>query len=80
MDMNMPVMDGCEATRKIRASERPDTKDLPIFAVTANAYAEDIDKTTAAGMDGHVPKPLDFDLLYKLIRLHVESHGKKKVS
>lgn len=78
MDMNMPVMDGCEATRKIRATERLDSGNVPIFAVTANAYAEDIDKTTAAGMDGHVPKPLDFDLLYKMVRMYIETHHVEK--
>ena len=78
MDMNMPVMDGCEATRHIRAMKRKDSNNVPIFAVTANAYAEDIDKTTAAGMDGHVPKPLDFDLLYKLVRVYIETHDLNK--
>ena len=76
MDMNMPIMDGCDATRHIRNSGRKDAENVPIFAVTANAYAEDIEKTTAAGMDGHVPKPLDFDLLYKLVRIYIESHNK----
>lgn len=63
MDMQMPVMDGCEATRSIRALSRPDAKWVPILAVTANAFAEDITATTAAGMDAHISKPIDFNIL-----------------
>lgn len=60
MDMQMPVMDGCEATRRIRSLKRNDAKRMPILAVTANAFAEDIAKTAEAGMDAHVAKPIDF--------------------
>lgn len=63
MDMQMPEMDGCEAARRIRASQKPDGKTVPIIAVTANAFAEDIAATTDAGMDAHVSKPIDFTLL-----------------
>ena len=63
LDMKMPVMDGCEAARKIRALVRPDAATVPIVAVTANAFAEDIAATTAAGMDAHVSKPIDFTVL-----------------
>ncbi len=63
MDMQMPQMDGCEAARRIRAMRRPDARDIPILAVTANAFAEDIAATTAAGMNAHVSKPIDFKLL-----------------
>ena len=65
MDMQMPVMDGCEAARRIRALERPDAVFVPIVAVTANAFAEDIAGTTEAGMNGHISKPIDFPALYR---------------
>ncbi len=67
MDMQMPVMDGCEAARRIRALRRPDARTVPIVAVTANAFAEDIAATTAAGMDAHVSKPIDFTHLVKVL-------------
>ena len=63
MDMQMPQMDGCEATRIIRAMSRPDAEIVPIIAVTANAFAEDIAATTAAGMNAHISKPIDFRAL-----------------
>ncbi len=63
MDMQMPVMDGCQAARAIRALDRPDAATVPIIAVTANAFAEDIAKTTEAGMNGHISKPIDFAVL-----------------
>lgn len=63
MDMQMPVMDGCEAARAIRMLERDDAKTIPIIAVTANAFAEDIEKTSNAGMNGHISKPIDFKVL-----------------
>ena len=62
MDMQMPEMDGCESARRIRAMHRPDA-DVPIIAVTANAFAEDVAATTAAGINAHVSKPIDFSLL-----------------
>ena len=62
-DMQMPEMDGCEAARRIRAMNRPDAGVIPIIAVTANAFAEDIAVTTAAGMNAHISKPIDFDVL-----------------
>lgn len=63
MDMQMPVMDGCAAAEAIRALDKPDAASVPIIAVTANAFAEDIDRTTKAGMNGHIAKPIDFALL-----------------
>lgn len=63
MDMLMPEMNGCEATKAIRSSDRPDAKQIPILAVTANAFAEDIAMTTEAGMNAHIEKPIDFELL-----------------
>ncbi len=67
MDMQMPEMDGCEASRAIRGLDHPDGKTVPIIAVTANAFAEDIARTKAAGMDSHLPKPIDFGQLRRLL-------------
>lgn len=67
MDMQMPEMDGCEASRKIRSLDRPDSRTVPIVAVTANAFAEDVAQTKAAGMDGHLAKPIDFKALCRLL-------------
>lgn len=67
MDMKMPVMDGCEAARQIRRLNRPDAKTIPIIAATANAFTEDIALTQKAGMNAHISKPIDFDLLKKTI-------------
>ena len=68
MDMQMPEMDGCTACRKIRALQRADAAKVPIIAVTANAFAEDIAKTTEAGMNAHISKPIDFKLLSDLLQ------------
>ncbi len=67
MDMQMPEMDGCEAARRIRAMNRPDAGSVPVIAVTANAFAEDIVSTTAAGMDVHISKPIDFKYLFQIL-------------
>ena len=76
MDMQMPEMDGCEAARTIRRLDRPDAAPVPIIAVTANAFAEDIAKTTEAGMNGHISKPIDFKvLLQTLSTLFVHRRG-----
>lgn len=75
MDMQMPQMGGCEATRQIRTLARPDARSVPIIAVTANAFAEDIAATTAAGMDAHISKPIDFSILCKTLE---ELTGRKK--
>jgi len=61
MDIQMPEMDGYEATRTIRALDMPKAVDIPIIAMTANVFREDIDKCIDAGMNGHVGKPIDFD-------------------
>ncbi len=61
MDVQMPELDGHEATRRIRALENPHAKTMPIVAMTANVFREDVEACLAAGMDDHVGKPLDFD-------------------
>ena len=63
----MPVMDGLEASRKIRALERKDAAGVPIIAMTANAYQEDVDKCLAAGMNAHTAKPVEPRVLYRVI-------------
>jgi CheY-like chemotaxis protein len=64
MDIQMPVMDGLEATRRIRALDR----NVPIIALTANAFEEDTEKTRAAGMNEHLSKPIDAEQLYAVLR------------
>lgn len=68
MDIRMPEMDGLTAARTIRALERADAKTVPIVAMTANAYEEDIKKSLAAGMNGHLSKPVDPETLYATLR------------
>ena len=68
MDIQMPVMDGLEAAERIRALSRPDAATIPIFAMSANAFTEDVEKSLAAGMNGHIPKPFDVDLLIQKLQ------------
>lgn len=75
LDMKMPEMDGCAAARAIRALDRPDATAVPLVAVTANAFAEDIVATTAAGMDAHVSKPIDFSLLCQTLAELMAARG-----
>ena len=67
MDVRMPVMDGIEATKAIRSSGRPDEKTVPIIAMTADAFEEEQKKTLGAGMDHHLSKPIDPELLYSVL-------------
>jgi CheY-like chemotaxis protein len=71
MDMQMPEMDGLEATRQIRALDMPRAKTIPIIAMTANAFKEDVVKCLDAGMDGHLGKPLDFDEVLNELRIYL---------
>ncbi len=64
MDIHMPGMDGYEATRRIRALDFPKAREIPIIAMTANVFKEDIERCLAAGMNGHVGKPIDLDEVY----------------
>lgn len=68
MDMQMPNMNGCQAAQAIRTLERADAATIPIIAVTANAFPEDIAKTQAAGMNAHIVKPIDFTVLCQLLQ------------
>ena len=67
MDVRMPVMDGLEATRAIRALDRPDAKSIPIIAMTANAFDEDVQQSLQAGMNAHLSKPVDPELLFQTL-------------
>ena len=67
MDIMMPVMNGYEATKMIRSLDREDAKKIPIIAMTANAFTEDRIRAKEAGMDEHVAKPVDVELLMKVI-------------
>ena len=67
MDCQMPVMDGYEATRMIRAQEKRTNSHTPIVAMTANAYPEDIEKCMQSGMDSHLTKPVDISTLDKTV-------------
>ena len=68
MDVQMPNMDGYEATRRIRSSKKAVAQTIPIIAMTANAFSEDVQQSMAAGMDAHISKPIDMALLEKTIR------------
>ena len=72
MDILMPEMDGYTATKEIRKLGRKDTAELPIIALTANAFTEDIEKTVEAGMNGCVTKPVNFNVLLKTINQFVK--------
>lgn len=72
MDVQMPVMNGYDATRAIRALKREDAKEIPIIAMTANAFAEDEKEALAAGMNIHLAKPIDITLLRKVIKQCVQ--------
>ena len=76
MDMQMPGLDGCAAARQIRALPRADAQSVPIIAVTANAFAEDVAATAAAGMDAHISKPIDFKKLAQVLEQLLCAGGK----
>lgn len=67
LDIQMPVMNGYEAARAIRDLDRPDAKAIPIMAMTANAFAEDIQNAMNAGMNAHLSKPIDMEILKSVL-------------
>lgn len=67
MDIRMPVMNGLEATKLIRTSEKEDARTVPIIATTANAFDEDTKKSMDSGMDGHISKPIEIKYLYEMV-------------
>lgn len=72
MDVRMPVMGGYEAARTIRALDRPDAAKVPIIAMTADAFAEDVQKSLEAGMNAHTPKPIDIKEVARLLEKYIE--------
>ena len=67
MDVRMPEMDGLEATRKIRSMDRTDAKSIPIIALTANAFDEDVQRSMQAGLDAHLSKPVEPEVLFETL-------------
>ena len=67
MDVRMPVMDGLQATSNIRRWDKEDARTIPIVAMTANAFDEDVEKSRAAGMNAHLSKPIEPELLYRTL-------------
>lgn len=75
MDVRMPIMNGIDATREIRALERPDAATVPIIAMTADAFEEEKKKTLEAGMDYHLSKPINPKILYNILSSHLVNKG-----
>ena len=75
MDIQMPLMNGYEATRKIRSMARPDAAEIPIVAMTANAFEEDRRLAFEAGMNGHIPKPIETEALGEVISSVLKPHS-----
>lgn len=76
MDVQMPLMNGYEATKAIRTSEHPDATSIPIVAMTANTFAEDVQTALNSGMDAHLAKPIDMDVVRKTVAQLFENHLK----
>lgn len=77
MDIKMPKLNGYEAAEQIRKSGREDAKNIPIIALSADAFAEDVQKSLAVGMNSHIAKPVDFSILNREIRKYVKKIEKK---
>ena len=75
MDVRMPVMDGLEAARAIRAMKKADGKTVPIIAMTANAFQEDVNASLESGMNAHLAKPIDPQALYETLERHLRRRG-----
>lgn len=78
MDLRMPVMGGLEAVRRLRSLERADAKTVPILALSANALTSDIRECMDAGMNGHLEKPVDADVLYATLRKYIIQAHKER--
>ncbi|MCL2741331.1 MAG: ATP-binding protein [Oscillospiraceae bacterium] len=78
MDMQMPEMDGLMATKAIRSLGTEEARKVPIIAMTANVFREDIERCVAAGMDGHIGKPLDFDEVIARLREHLPAEPSQR--
>ena len=75
MDIQMPEMNGYEATKVIRKMDRDDAADIPIIAMTANAFAEDVQASLDVGMTAHVAKPIDVDVLQNTLYTVLDRKG-----
>ena len=73
MDMRMPEMDGLEATRAIRASGREDSETIPVIALTANAFDEDVQRSMQAGLNAHLSKPVEPDALFETLETMIRT-------
>jgi CheY-like chemotaxis protein len=80
MDVMMPVMDGLTATKRIRKLKRKDARTVPVIAMTANVFNEDIIAAKEAGMNEHIAKPLDFDKLIHTLAKYFLKMDKKLIS
>ena len=73
MDIHMPKMNGHEATRAIRASSHPQAAEIPIIAMTADAFAENVAESKAAGMNDHISKPIDVEVLFDVLGRYIKN-------
>jgi len=80
MDVQMPEMDGYEATRRIRELDIPIAKKIPIIAMTANVFREDVEKCLEAGMNGHMGKPLDISDVFDVLRINLFRRRRREVA
>jgi CheY-like chemotaxis protein len=78
MDIRMPHLDGLAASREIRALPRRDAGSVPIIAMSANAFNEDVQKSLAAGMNAHLAKPVDPKIMYETLAQYISKNGKKQ--
>ena len=78
MDVRMPVMDGLNATREIRKLERADAKAIPIIAMTANVFGEDVERSLQSGMNAHLTKPIEPEHLYNTMAKYIAEYREKK--
>jgi CheY-like chemotaxis protein len=75
MDVQMPEMDGCEVTRRIRELGTPEAQRVPIIAMTANVFREDVEKCLDSGMNDHLGKPLNFEEVLSMLRKYLKDAG-----
>jgi CheY-like chemotaxis protein len=80
MDIQMPIMNGLDATRAIRKLDDESKKNIPIIAMTSDAFSENITECLNAGMNGHIAKPIDIDIVLKEIRRIKEEYNYEKDS
>lgn len=71
MDIQMPVMDGLTAAREIRKSNKPGSSEIPIIAMSANAFQEDVERSLSAGMNAHTTKPIEIEKLVGLLSTYL---------